>query len=53
VAGIYACVHGSFKGGGAKKGMMWLWWAVDGFVMFVIGGAAMGWAAERWGGLES
>ena len=79
VAGIYACVHGSFSGGGAKKGMtwglclafiagstylamsgifnlptkMWLWWAVDAFVLFIIGGAAMGWAAEKWGGLES
>lgn len=23
VAGIYVCVHGSFEGGGARKGMMW------------------------------
>ena len=32
---------------------MWIWWAVDGFVLFLIGGAAMGWAAEKWGGLKA
>lgn len=77
VAGIYVCVHGSFTGNGAKKGMMWglcmafiaatmylaysgifnlpgkmwIWWAFDAFFLYLLGGAAMGWAAEKWGGL--
>lgn len=78
VAGIYVCVHRSFEGGGARKGMMWglslgifsaatylamsgvfnlpmkmwIWWAIDGVILFLVGGAAMGWAAERFGGLD-
>ena len=27
-----------------------LWWGVDGLVLFVLGGAAMGWAGERFAG---
>lgn len=29
---------------------IWLWWGVDGFVLFLAGGAAMGWAGERFAG---
>jgi len=79
VAGIYVCVHGSFSGGGAKKGAtwglclgffaaatylsmsgifnlpmeIWIWWSVDALILFLIGGAAMGWTAERFGGLKA
>ena len=24
-----------------------IWWSVDGLILFVLGGAAMGWAGER------
>ena len=27
-----------------------VWWGVDGLVLFVLGGAAMGWAGERFAG---
>ena len=26
---------------------MWLWWAVDGYLLSIVGGAAMGWAGGR------
>ena len=79
VAGIYVCIHNSFEGGGARKGMMWglclaligtstymamsgvfnlplkmwVWWSIDAFILYLLGGAALGWAAERFGGLSS
>ncbi len=27
-----------------------IWWSVDGLILFVLGGAAMGWAGERFAG---
>lgn len=27
-----------------------IWWGVDGLILFVLGGAAMGWAGERFAG---
>ena len=32
---------------------MWLWWGLDAFILYLIGGAAMGWAAQKFGGLEA
>ena len=29
---------------------LWVWWGIDGMVLFLIGGAAMGWAGERFAG---
>ncbi len=29
---------------------IWIWWAVEAFLMSLIGCAALGWAAEKWGG---
>jgi hypothetical protein len=26
---------------------MWLWWGVDALILFLLGGAAMGWAGQR------
>lgn len=28
--------------------VIWFWWIVEGLAMYVIGGAALGWAADRW-----
>ena len=28
---------------------IWAWWIVDGFIMFTIGGLALGWVVEKWG----
>ena len=30
---------------------IWLWWAIDGLVIYAIAGAVMGWAAGKWGGV--
>jgi len=27
---------------------IWWWWALDALAMYLAGGAAMGWAADRW-----
>ena len=27
---------------------IWLWWIVDALVLYCLGGAALGWFAERW-----
>ena len=29
-------------------GQIWLWWAVEGLILYAIGGAAMGWATGKW-----
>jgi hypothetical protein len=29
---------------------IWLWWGIDGMIMFTISGAVMGWAGEKFGG---
>jgi hypothetical protein len=29
---------------------MWIWWSIDALILFILGGAAMGWAAERFAG---
>lgn len=29
---------------------LWLWWGIDGIIVYTLGGAAMGWTAERFGG---
>lgn len=26
---------------------IWLWWAIEGFIVFTIGGAALGWVAQK------
>lgn len=26
---------------------MWIWWGIDALILFIVGGAAMGWAGER------
>jgi len=30
---------------------IWIWWAIDGLVAYLIGGMAMGWAVGKWGGV--
>jgi hypothetical protein len=25
---------------------MWIWWGIDALILFIVGGAAMGWAGE-------
>ena len=30
---------------------IWIWWAIDGLVSYLIGGGAMGWAVGKWGGV--
>ena len=29
---------------------LWIWWGIDGLILFTIGGAAMGWATEKFAG---
>ena len=29
---------------------IWIWWGVDGLILFLIGGAAMGWAGGKFAG---
>ena len=29
---------------------IWIWWGIDGLILFLIGGAAMGWAGQRFAG---
>lgn len=43
-----ATVHVSYSGFFDLPPKLWLWWAIDGFIIYLIGGAALGWAAERW-----
>jgi hypothetical protein len=31
---------------------IWLWWAIDGLVIYALGGIALGWAVGKWGGVE-
>ena len=26
---------------------MWVWWGVDALILFILGGAALGWAGQR------
>ncbi len=34
----------------ALPATLWIWWGIDFLVVYTIGGAAMGWAADKWGG---
>jgi len=43
-AAIYLAMSGVFN----LPYQIWLWWAIEGLVLYVIGGAAMGWAAGKW-----
>ena len=29
---------------------LWIWWGIDGLILFTMGGAAMGWATEKFAG---
>ena len=29
---------------------MWIWWGIEAVILFILGGAAMGWAGERFTG---
>lgn len=42
--GLYLSMSGVFN----LPYQIWLWWAIDGLVLYAIGGAAMGWATEKW-----
>ena len=44
-AGMYLGMSGVFY----LPYQIWLWWAIDGLILYTIGGAAMGWATARWG----
>lgn len=28
--------------------VIWVWWTVEGLIIYVIGGAVLGWLADRW-----
>ena len=32
---------------------MWIWWGIDALILFTLGGAAMGWAGERFAATNS
>jgi len=45
---VVVCVMLSYSGVFNLPDKIWAWWAVDTFAMYVIGGAALGWVADRW-----
>lgn len=54
---IYLAIFGcgmmlAWSGVFALPAKLWLWWAVDTLVIYAIGGAGMGWAVGKWGGIE-
>jgi hypothetical protein len=42
----------AFSGVFNLPGKLWLWWAIDGLVIYSIGGLGMGWVVGRWGGVD-
>jgi hypothetical protein len=43
-AGIAASWSGVFN----LPDIIWFWWSIEGLAMYVIGGAVLGWVADRW-----
>jgi hypothetical protein len=44
VAGVMASYSGFFN----LPDRVWVWWSVDSLIGYLLGGAALGWAADRW-----
>jgi len=42
-----ACIAG-MSGVFNLPDVIWFWWIVDGMVMYVLGGAVLGWVGDRW-----
>ena len=48
---IFICaLYRSWSGVFDLPSTIWIWWCVETVIMYVIGGAAMGWAVAKWGG---
>jgi hypothetical protein len=50
VALFYAMSCASFSGVFNLPDTIWVWWALDGLVMFLVGGLVLGWFAGKFGG---
>ncbi|MBT8048264.1 MAG: hypothetical protein HKN57_10340 [Xanthomonadales bacterium] len=46
---IYASIGAGWSGVFNLPNAIWFWWAVEGFIMYAVGGAALGWFVGRWG----
>ena len=44
LAGAYLGMSGVFN----LPYQIWMWWSIEGIVLYAIGGAAMGWAVGKW-----
>ncbi len=42
-----ACLSAGWSGVFNLPETIWIWWAVEGLLMYVLGGAALGWASEK------
>ncbi len=40
----------SYSGVFALPLKIWIWWGIEGIVLYALAGAAMGWAGEKWAG---
>jgi hypothetical protein len=45
---LNAALLASWSGVFNLPDVIWFWWAAEGLVMYVVGGAVLGWAADRW-----
>lgn len=49
--GIFSCATLlSFSGLFNLPAQIWIWWGVDAMILYLLGGAAMGWAGQRFAG---
>jgi hypothetical protein len=46
---IFACVYASLSGVFKLPGMIWFWWAVDGFIIYGVSGPVLGWYVGKFG----
>jgi hypothetical protein len=44
VAGVMASWTGIFN----LPDKVWIWWALEALIVYILGGAALGWVADRW-----
>ncbi len=45
---LAGAVAASWSGVFNLPDVIWFWWIVEGLAMYVVGGAVLGWVADRW-----
>ncbi len=46
---IYAGTAAGWSGVFALPNEIWFWWAVEGIIVYLVGGAVLGWYVGKWG----